>query len=137
VSKRIPDSRPILTSLCFQHQAWSQSVRQNTTLLVLHAGNYEYVCIRHRETQTLYISDILHIPFLKDPGYGKVQIGIYITALEDALRRFTLDNLSDSSGTRKKPAKKRPATNNSGGRSKKRQRTIYDPEVCFYLYIYD
>ena len=29
-------------------QAWGQSVRQDSTLIVLHAGNYEYVCIRHR-----------------------------------------------------------------------------------------
>jgi hypothetical protein len=115
------------------NQAWGQAVRQNTTLLVLHAGNYEYVCIRHRETQTLYISDILHIPFLKEPGYGKVQIGIYISAVEDALRRFDLDNSINKSGMRKKPAKKRPAASNQG-RPKKRQRTIDDLEVCLCLY---
>jgi hypothetical protein len=48
-------------SMSIKHQAWGQPVRQNTTILVLHSGNYEYVCVRHRETQTLYISDILHV----------------------------------------------------------------------------
>src|ERR1700729_4073642 len=126
-------------------QAWAQSVRQNSTVLIMHGGNYEYICLRHRETQTLYISDILHIPFLKDPGYGKVQIGIYITALEDALQRMALDSAfeladgydthpsSDVAGrkavinSRKGSVKKR-----SGGairgRLKKRQRTIDNPE---------
>jgi hypothetical protein len=100
-------------------------------LLILHAGNYEYVCIRHRETQTLYVSDILHIPFLAEPGYGKLQTGIYITAVEDALRRFALDS-NDRKGALKKSAKKRLASK-SGGRPKKRQRTTDDPKVYLCL----
>lgn len=132
-------------------------MRQNSTLLVLHAGNYEYICIRHRETQTLYISDILHIPFLKEPGYGKVQVGIYIAALDDALHRIVMD---DASGVPNNPtglagrslAKgKEPDVSNdrnmaeihratvnrrsrrpSRGRPKKRQRTV-DLEVSAHL----
>ena len=50
--------------------------------------------MRHRETQTLFISDLLHVPFLKQPGYGKVQVGIYITALDDAFHRLALDKLA-------------------------------------------
>jgi hypothetical protein len=132
-------------------------VRQNSTVLVIHAGNYEYICIRHRETQTLYISDILHIPFLKDPGYGKVQIGIYITALDDALQRIALDETGGAPGTPtgvagSSPAKEKvPGASEDGhiarvpkatankrprkpsrGRSKKRQRTL-DVEVSACL----
>jgi hypothetical protein len=131
-------------SISIKHQAWGQPVRQNTTILVLHSSNYGYVCVRHRETQTLYISDILHVPFLKEPGYGKVQIGIYITALEDALRRVALESAGDGASggspakdseankcTTKKPSKKRSGTASRGG-PKKRQRTIDDPEVCLY-----
>ena len=47
------------------------------------------------------ISDILHIPFLKGPGYGKVQVAIYLTALDDALCRIALDaddGLSSAAG---------------------------------------
>ena len=124
---------------------------------MIHAGNYEYVCIRHRETQTLYISDILHIPFLKDPGYGKVQIGIYITALDDALQRIALDETGGAPGTPTGVAgssltkgKEHDASDHgnttevprtsmnkrsrvpSRGRSKKRQRTL-DLEVSAHL----
>lgn len=35
------------------------------------------------------MSDILHVPVLR-PGYGKLHVGIYILALEDALRRRKL-----------------------------------------------
>lgn len=70
-------------------------MRQNTTLLIIHSGNLEYVCIRHRASQTLYISDILHVPRLKDPGYGKLQVGVYITAVDDAMRRVVRDTSSE------------------------------------------
>ena len=62
-----------------------------STFIILHSGNYEYVCFRHRETQTLYVSDVLHVPFLRDPGYAKLQIGLYIAAVEDALGRHRLE----------------------------------------------
>lgn len=34
---------------------------------------------------------MIHIPYLKDPGYGKVQIGLYIAAVEDRLGRARLE----------------------------------------------
>lgn len=104
-------------------------------MLILHAANYEYICLRHRETQTLYVSDILHVPFLKDPGYGKVQIGIYIIALEDALQRITLDSViegrppsNDAAGGQNR-THTHIGANRGRGRSRKRRRTIDDPEV--------
>jgi hypothetical protein len=115
-------------------------------VLILHAGNYEYVCLRHRETQTLYVSDILHVPCLKDPGYGKVQIGIYITALEDALERIALDSIiegrpptdhgaghKDRIGNRKASVKKRSG-GTSRGRLNKHKPTIDDAEVNFCIW---
>jgi hypothetical protein len=133
-------------------------VRQDSTLLILHAGNYEYICIRHRETQTLYISDILHIPFLKEPGYGKVQVAIYMAAIDDALCRITLDDVADGSNTPVRVADKSPPGENdldapqntntaesqsaggskrskrrSRGRSKKRQRTMdFEVSICVF-----
>lgn len=126
---------------------------------MIHAGNYEYVCIRHRETQTLYISDILHIPFLKEPGYGKVQVGIYITALDDALRRMALNDAGGTPGTPAgvagssltkekecdasedgnltevpKTTVNKRSRKPSRGRSRKRQRTL-DLEVSARLFL--
>lgn len=67
-------------------------MRQNTTLIIIHSGNLEHICIRHRASQTLYISDILHVPQLKEPGYGKLQVGLYISAVDDAMRRVILED---------------------------------------------
>jgi hypothetical protein len=90
-------SLPVQTLLICHIQCWGQSVRQNTTVLVVHSGNLEYICFRHRASQTLYISDILHVPQLRDPGYGKVQVGLYIAALTDAFQRLALDGSETSS----------------------------------------
>lgn len=46
------------------------------------------MCIRHRESQTLYVSDIIHPPTCKAPAYGKLHIGIYIAAIQDAIQRM-------------------------------------------------
>jgi hypothetical protein len=82
-------SPSLLRTLGFEFyvvQAWAQGVQTRSTFFVIHSGNYEYICIRHRATQTLYVSDILHVPFV--PGYMKLQIGLYIAGLDDAFRRY-------------------------------------------------
>lgn len=63
-------------------------MRTDSTIIVLHSGNHEFVCIRHRESQTLYISDIIHPPTCKAPAYGKLHVGIYIAAVQDAILRM-------------------------------------------------
>jgi len=77
-------------------QAWAQGVRTNSTFIILHSGNYEFVCFRHRESQTLYVSDILVVKHLSEPGYGKLQIGIYMAILDDAFRRLALDKAGEA-----------------------------------------
>ena len=68
-------------------QAWAQAVRVDGTIIILHSGNHELVCVRHRETQTLYVSDLIEPPTCKDPGYGKLQVGIYVAAIQDMMDR--------------------------------------------------
>lgn len=58
-----------------------------TTILVLHSGNHELIGIRHRKRRTLYITDIIEPWKCENPGYGKIQAGIYIAAIQDALDR--------------------------------------------------
>ena len=43
--------------------------------------------MRHRATNTLYISDLIEPPTCKNPGYGKLQVGIYIAGIQDAIDR--------------------------------------------------
>lgn len=98
---------------------------------MLYGGNYEYLCVRHRETQTLFISDILHVPCLSEPAYGKVQTALYIAALEDAVHRSSLDG--DVNGETDAKGRSGGMSSHSRpqsrGRPKKRQRSIDDPQV--------
>jgi len=86
------------------------------------------------------------VPFLKDPGYGKEQVAISITALQDAFHRSALDSVEDGRSTlvdvvaagggwTTNAAKKSAARRASRGRGRptKRQRTIDDlQEVRHY-----
>jgi hypothetical protein len=65
-------------------------VRTDATLIVLNSGNHEFVAVRHRESQTLYLSDLIRPATCKDPAYGKLHVGIYIAAVNDAMRRVKL-----------------------------------------------
>ncbi|KIM75061.1 hypothetical protein PILCRDRAFT_13876 [Piloderma croceum F 1598] len=68
-------------------QAWAQAVRVDGTIIILHSGNYELVCLRHRSSQTLYVSDIIEPPTCANPGYGKLHVGIYVAAIQDTIDR--------------------------------------------------
>ena len=59
--------------------------------MVLHSGNHEIVGIRHRETQTLYISHVIEPHSCSDPAYGKIQVGIYIAAIQETIDRTKQD----------------------------------------------
>jgi hypothetical protein len=60
-------------------------VRADSTLICLHAGSFECIGVRHRATQQLYLSDLIHTHTCKDPGYGKLHVGLYIADLEDVI----------------------------------------------------
>ena len=45
------------------------------------------MCLRGRDSQTLYVSDLIEPSTCKDPGYGKLQVGVYIAAGRDAITR--------------------------------------------------
>lgn len=53
--------------------------------MVINSGDREIICYRDRKSQTLFVSDIIHPN--KYPGYGKLQIGIYLAMLKDAVSR--------------------------------------------------
>jgi len=71
-----------------QTQAWSQSVRDDSTLVIFHCGNFERIGVRHRKSQTLYLSEIIDVPNC-DPSYFKLHVGLYITAIRDCIDRAT------------------------------------------------
>ena len=59
--------------------------------MVLHSGNHEIIGIRHRETQTLYISQLIKPYSCSNPAYGKIQVGIYISAIQETIDRAKQD----------------------------------------------
>ncbi|RDB15923.1 hypothetical protein Hypma_003520 [Hypsizygus marmoreus] len=74
------------TEQLIQH-AWAQSVRKDTSLIIFSCGNFERIGIRHRKSQTLYLSDLIDVANDKDPPYGKLHLGLYIAAFRDTLDR--------------------------------------------------
>ena len=59
--------------------------------MVMHSGNHEIIGIRHRKTQTLYISDVIEPHSCSNPAYGKIQVGIYIAAVQETIDRARQD----------------------------------------------
>ena len=63
--------------------------------MCLSSGNYEFIGIRHRRDQTLYISPLIDRVSIEH--YGWLQTGLYLAVIEDALVRFSRGDSSDES----------------------------------------
>src|SRR6266550_669998 len=59
----------------------------DTTFIVFHSGKYERIGVRHRETGTLFLSDLIDVHSCRDPGYGKIQTGLYLLIIKDVMER--------------------------------------------------
>ncbi|KAG6895895.1 hypothetical protein C0992_011762 [Termitomyces sp. T32_za158] len=71
----------------FLLRAWAQSVEYDTTFIIFHCGNFERIGFRHRESQTLFISSLVDIHNCSNPSYGRLQAGLYLAIVEDAINR--------------------------------------------------
>ena len=66
----------------------------DNTFMYLSSGNYEFIGIRHRHNQVLYLSPL--IDRVSIGQYGWLQTGLYLAIIKDALARFSLgDSSSD------------------------------------------
>ncbi|KAJ6605984.1 hypothetical protein B0H10DRAFT_2075472 [Mycena sp. CBHHK59/15] len=70
-----------------QH-GWSQAVSEDSSFIIYTNGNSERIGIRHRETQTLFLSGLIDIPKC-NPAYARVHTGLCIAAFRDAVGRYT------------------------------------------------
>ncbi|TFK58178.1 hypothetical protein BDN72DRAFT_884279 [Pluteus cervinus] len=68
------------------HHAWQLAVRNDATVIVFNCGNYERVGIRHRATQTLYLSKMIDISRFR-PSYAKLHLGLQMSIVKDVLDR--------------------------------------------------
>ncbi|KAG6910047.1 hypothetical protein DXG01_013493 [Tephrocybe rancida] len=64
-------------------QAWTEAVVMDATFIVIQAGNIEIICLRDRNTQTLFVSKVFNIRSTAYP-YFKLHTGLYIAAIRDA-----------------------------------------------------
>lgn len=81
--------------------------------MIFHCGNSERIAFRHRGSQVLYISDLIDIPRCKDPGYGKIHIGLYMSIMHDVLDRTRQQSEQDHITKSKKRRRGDDARSNS------------------------
>jgi hypothetical protein len=55
--------------------------------MVLYSGNHEIIGVRHRASQTLYVSELIK-PYESDPAYGTIEVGIYVAAIQETMDRI-------------------------------------------------
>lgn len=105
-------------------------MRSDATIIVFYCGNFERVGIRHRKTQTLYLSRLIDIAGDRDPPHGKLHIGLYIAAFQDArdraaqLREAELLNTAAPSFASSLPPKRRVEDEGSTTRAKNSRRKV-------------
>ncbi|KNZ73735.1 hypothetical protein J132_10003 [Termitomyces sp. J132] len=97
----------------FLLRAWAQSVEHDTTFIVFHCGNFERIGFRHRESQTLFVSSLIDVHNCSDPSYGRLQAGLYLSIVQDAINRTKrqdeLDNAKPKSRKRRRdPSEEEP-----------------------------
>ncbi|KAK0498156.1 hypothetical protein EDD18DRAFT_79015 [Armillaria luteobubalina] len=70
-------------------QIWAEAVNVDATFIVLNAASREYIGIRDRKLQRLYLSPLIDLdkPATVSQGYFKIHTGLRITALLDAIQR--------------------------------------------------
>ncbi|KAJ7065133.1 hypothetical protein B0H15DRAFT_973631 [Mycena belliarum] len=68
-------------------QTWAEAVRKDASFAVVQSGNLEMICLRHRKSQTMFVSRIQAVGESQCPAYGKLHTGLYIAIMRDALDR--------------------------------------------------
>ncbi|KAF8878710.1 hypothetical protein CPB85DRAFT_1498587 [Mucidula mucida] len=58
----------------YVQKAWVHAVKTDTTVIVFDCGNFIRIGIRHRERQTLFLSNLIDIRTCKDPAYGPMDL---------------------------------------------------------------
>ncbi|KAK0437296.1 uncharacterized protein EV420DRAFT_1588509, partial [Desarmillaria tabescens] len=70
-------------------QVWAEAVNVDATFMVLNAGSREFIGIRDRKLQRLYLSPLIDLddPSSLPAGYFKIHTGLQIAALHDVILR--------------------------------------------------
>ncbi|KAF9050494.1 hypothetical protein BJ165DRAFT_1458353 [Panaeolus papilionaceus] len=111
-----PDYRPHAPH--FIQRAWNTAVENDATFLVLSNGNIQRIGIRHRATNTLFLSDVLE---LQHESYCLIQLALFSAMMQDSLNRdptpipLSRENETPDLGQTPSPTrKKQKATHTQG-----------------------
>ncbi|KAK0226930.1 hypothetical protein EDD85DRAFT_940319 [Armillaria nabsnona] len=98
----------------FVQRAWAQAVNFDSTIILFDCGNYFRVGVRHRKTQTLYISNLVDVSSCPEPVYGKLMVAINLAIIRDAMDRTALlDPLLHQNKPSPHPRKRRRVTDDT------------------------
>lgn len=113
-------------------QAWCKAVENDSTFIIFHCGSLEVIGIRHRATQTLYLSDPIDVNHCQLPGYGSIQMALYMSILEDAKDRVSQQirvERGSMLSTGKKRKRRQSGGNWFGSRKRHRSRKVTGKKV--------
>ncbi|KAF9020971.1 hypothetical protein BDZ89DRAFT_1071891 [Hymenopellis radicata] len=74
----------------YVQRAWANAVKLDSSTMIWDCGNFLRIGIRHRESQTLYLSDLIDVRTCTDPAYGKIWLGLHLAIVSDALERLPI-----------------------------------------------
>ncbi|KAF9040223.1 hypothetical protein BDZ89DRAFT_1129141 [Hymenopellis radicata] len=83
-----PDYKPACED--YIQKAWVHAVRIDATAVIFDCGNFLRIGIRHRKSQTLFLSSLIDIRTCKDPSYGSLWTALHIAIASDAVKRLPL-----------------------------------------------
>ncbi|KAG6818918.1 hypothetical protein H0H93_000303 [Arthromyces matolae] len=107
------------------HRAWARAVEKDATFIVLHCGIYERIALRHRSSQTLFLSNLIKTTECSDPGYGAIHIGLFVSILSDVFDRVMQ---IEEQSTQISKKRRRPAVRAIEPHKRPRTRTIVASE---------
>ena len=99
-----------------------QSIERDSSFIVMHCGSFERIAFRHRSSRTLFISELIDVTRCKDPAYGEIQVGLYMSIIQDVFDR-TRQLVQHEAETDSKHPRKRKREPVCSSESKKRPKT--------------
>ncbi|KAF8900550.1 hypothetical protein CPB85DRAFT_1565231 [Mucidula mucida] len=74
----------------YVQKAWATAVKVDASFLVFDCGNFFRFGIRHRQSQTLFLSNLIDVCTSTDPSYGTILTALTVAAVYDATMRLPL-----------------------------------------------
>ncbi|KAF8959401.1 hypothetical protein BDZ97DRAFT_1837845 [Flammula alnicola] len=92
----------------FIQRAWASAVEYDATFIIFNCGTYERIGVRHRASQTLYLSDLIDTVHCNNPKYRKLHMGLYVAIVTDVLERYNAKkNASASQAAMSEPPRRK------------------------------